>query len=336
MSFLALTIANNNFNTKDKSVHCYFTNSNGDNNEVFEQIEEQTTSSVSRYIKFNFTSRTSTTINYNFSSDTSGVKTIDGRNNSTTNFRGLLTANYNNSTAFTDNRIVTNVDDLQYYMPSAICIVQASFVSADTAGHGTGFVIGNNLILTAAHNIYNGSVFNLNAEVGFVLQNYTSNGQDVTAHYEIKNAYLPINFYNNYGNTDYDWAIVELDSSVDLVQNYGALNIGSNYTLSSAYSTASGYSTDFGDLKLVTSSAYGVMHSYDKRFDLYNYCNSGMSGGPIIYYYEDPITLEYNRVCVGIISQKVVNSNTSAIIYSKACKITNNLIDLANTIRGGN
>ena len=47
------------------------------------------------------------------------------------------------------------------------------------------------------------------------------------------------------------------------------------------------------------------------------------------------ITLEYNRVCVGIISQKVVNS-TGAIIYSKACKITNNLIDLANTIRGGN
>ena len=92
------------------------------------------------------------------------------------------------------------------------------------------------------------------------------------------------------------------------------MNIGSNYTLSSAYSTASGYSKDFDDLKLVTSSAYGVMHSYDKKFDLYNYCNSGMSGGPVIYYCEDPITLEYNRVCVGIISQKVVNS-TGAIIY---------------------
>lgn len=36
LSFLALTIANNNFNTKDESVHCYFTNSNGDNNEVLE------------------------------------------------------------------------------------------------------------------------------------------------------------------------------------------------------------------------------------------------------------------------------------------------------------
>lgn len=332
VSFLSLIIANS-FDSKNKPIYSCFINSNDETNLFLEQ-EEKNSSNISKFIKFDFTSRISTTISYNFSSDTNGVKTIKGENNSSSNFISFPMDNCNNNTTFTDNRIITDVDDLKYYMPSAVCIVQTSFYREDIAGHGTGFVIGNNFILTAAHNIYNRKNFNLNAEVGFVLKNYTSNGQDITNHYEVKNAYFPMNFYNNYGYTDYDWAIIELDSSIDLVKKYGALNIGSNYTLYNAYSTSSGYSRDFGDIKLTTSSAYGVMRSYDKKFDIYNYCNSIMSGGPLIYYYEDPITLEYNRICVGIISQKVISKNSGSIIYSKACKITNNLIDLVNVIKG--
>lgn len=244
------------------------------------------------------------------------------------------TNNANSSNIFRDNRVDVDFINMSKYQASAVSIFESKNYNYENCVSSS-FLIWNGMVVTSAHSVLSHKIFNTNMEVGFV-PNDISNRLSVTQICQVKNVYVPYDFYNSgcYFNSmseiekNNDWALLELD--VNNIQNtYGSLTIGSNYTLGDVYYNSIGF--PFDDQFKMQSSFAKYSRSYDSnKYTLYSYITNGMSGGPVIGHYFDNETLEDYDVCVGINSYNVFYNNT--MIYSGANMISNNLICLADFI----
>ncbi len=236
--------------------------------------------------------------------------------------------NANSANRFRDNRIDVPFSNMNKYQASSISIFESKNYNNQNCVSSS-FLIWNGMVITSAHSVLSNKIFNTNMEVGFV-PNDINNRLSVSQIYQVKNAYIPLEFYNsgcysgsmNEVEKDNDWALLELD--VDNVQNiFGSLTMGTNYTLEDVCYHSIGFSYD-SNYKM-QSSFVEYCRSFDsKKYTLYSYLTSGMSGGPVIAHYFDSETLEDYDVCVGINSFNV--SSNGSLIYSGANMTSNNLI----------
>ena len=202
---------------------------------------------------------------------------------------------------------------------------------------GTGFLIGNGLVVSAAHCIFNktANAFYSSPSIMFG----KTNGQSYVATAQIVEAYIPYQYYSQSSNDEnYDWAILKL-SEDNLQETYGALSIGSSYSLSDKEYSSYGYfsSTEYGiNASLYVSTAYDVQEESGLVYKTYSYVDKGMSGGPVVGYYTEPderdpnVELSYEMI-VGINSCKAHNDYYNRN-YLVATKISNELITLAEVI----
>lgn len=202
---------------------------------------------------------------------------------------------------------------------------------------GTGFLIGNGLVVSAAHCIFDktANAFYSSPSIMFG----KTNGQSYVATAQIVEAYIPYQYYSQSSNDEnYDWAILKL-SEDNLQETYGALSIGSSYSLSDKeYSSYGYFSFDHQEINssLYVSTAYDVQEESGLVYKTYSYVDKGMSGGPVVGYYTEPderdpnVELSYEMI-VGINSCKAHNDYYNRN-YLVATKISNELITLAEVI----
>lgn len=103
----------------------------------------------------------------------------------------------------------------------------------------------------------------------------------------------------------------------------GYLSIAAGYTLADVNNYACGYlgnlqKDDPNYLQLAYSSARGVKNYNTALYELYNYAIGGMSGGPLLFQYEDSMTLETYFGVAGIVAYTNILDN-----HGYAVKITN-------------
>lgn len=202
---------------------------------------------------------------------------------------------------------------------------------------GTGFLIGNGLVVSAAHCIFDKTANSFYSSPSIMFGK--TNGQSYVATAQIVEAYIPYQYYSQASNNgNYDWAVLKL-SEDNLQETYGALSIGSSYSLSDEeYSSYGYYSSTKHDINasLYVSTAYDVQDESGLVYDTYSYAEKGMSGGPVVGYYSEPderdpnVELSYEMI-VGINACKAHNDYYNRN-YLVATKISNELITLAEVI----
>lgn len=127
-----------------------------------------------------------------------------------------------------------------------------------------------------------------------------------------------------------DWAIIKFEDA-NLKDTFGGLPIAS-YGEIDTYTNyiALGYPDDKGN-KQTYSKGQGLISSTDYRYDLYSFVSGGMSGGPIIAFYEefdDHINdyVPYSYV-IGIISTQEPDIPNSGQCWTGSTKIKNYIIN---------
>lgn len=230
------------------------------------------------------------------------------------------------------NGVKDNLYQTEYkYRPySYISSVGQTYVEyGDNGFLGSCFTVGNNIILSAAHCFYKDGKFPTDAGSYFVL-----NENKAFAKYsKIKKIIIPKAFYDgkNIGDDTsqraYDWCVCVLKDNVG--DQVGYLSVSSGYTMAGCYNYACGYPSIDGDTRdkeLCYSAALGT-NSQDSTsgtalFNLYNYLLPGMSGGPVMFYYENSMTFEQY---FGVSSINTMSNKINHHGYS--VKITNAMIE---------
>lgn len=194
---------------------------------------------------------------------------------------------------------------------------------------GSCFTVDKNIILSAAHCFYDNGKFPSSANSYFVLKE----NKTYATGSEIEKIIIPKAFYDgkNIGEDTsqraYDWCVCVLKENVG--DQVGYLSVSSGYTMAGCYSYACGYPTIDGDTRdkeLCYSAALGT-NSQDSTsgtalFNLYNYLLRGMSGGPVMFYYENSMTFEQY---FGVSSINTMSNKINHHGYS--VKITNAMIE---------
>ncbi len=226
-----------------------------------------------------------------------------------------------------DNLCQTEYEYRPYTYLSPIGRTYAKF--NDYYSVGSCFTVGNYTALSAAHCFFKDGVFSSSGDAFFVLQ-----ADNVFAHTSnIKKVIIPRTYYDfadtNEGESvrDFDWCICVLDGNVG--DDVGYLSVSSGYSMAGCYNFACGYPTISGDTRdgqLCYSAASEVMEPDDPNdtavFHLYNYLLPGMSGGPVLFYYENSMTFEQYSGVSSINIQRNLDDHSGY-----AVKISNALIE---------
>ena len=220
-----------------------------------------------------------------------------------------------------DNK--TNINYLSNYLPvsNVGCL---NYRKSNVNCQASSFLIGNGLVLTSAHCIYNikNKIYSNNININF---SRTDNGNfSISA--KVKEAYIPSTFVDDENEND-DWAILKLDK--DLTDKISTMTIAANISLENETYTTIGYAGDnTNNNSIYESSGYSILGSTDQYYKNYSYASSGMSGGPLVGYFSEPDERDPNventyEFIVGIHSGHV---NLNSTYYSIATKITNSII----------
>lgn len=225
------------------------------------------------------------------------VMNVPQNNLSTNTTTGYIPSNFPPSVAPyavfpPDGRLMVFNSRISPY--SAVCKVEATDADDLSLHSGTGVLVGDNILLTAAHLVYNanGKFEEILAYPGFYNNNYPYG----TA--EVSRLILPTGWTENCDYTttdeelathDYDWAIVVLNTnignnsgwlSVKKYDNY--LNLFNlNATIIGYPSTVNDGQTDVYGLYQYTSSGI-IDTAYSKRIEYTIDTSSGESGAPIL------------------------------------------------------
>ncbi len=202
---------------------------------------------------------------------------------------------------------------------------------------GTAFLVSSGFVLTAAHCIAsNFNFYRTIPEIGFGLTGIDSN--NVLAfdyHVNVTDIYIPRRFFaldskgNPINNYKYDWALMKIDTP-DVINHVGALSIGSGFTLYDKINTFIGYPGERYNLIPHSSSGKGVFEDRELEYELYQYIYDGMSGGPLIFDYFNPATLDEFGLVTGICSSI---TGKHGDYTSVAVKISNLLINVMRYLR---
>lgn len=143
---------------------------------------------------------------------------------------------------------------------------------------GSGFVVDNHLIMTAAHCVYGNSSFFSNVAVTFYDENMNPS-TPISARY----IHVPENFALT-GNVNYDYALIYVDEDLsDYVVNIGVMT---DYFMTTGQNlTTSGF-TMYNIMQrctgsITTMASYPLEISY--RFHSNGKCKSGKSGGMVYF-----------------------------------------------------
>ena len=236
----------------------------------------------------------------------------------------------------TNNRIVIGDDDrieilnpkIQPYLPTAFIKITYLNVFNNITGtyrsrtfEGTGFIVGPDLLLTAGHNVFGDKTktYYINNEQHSEWEDNIdnpcfpnkieifagANGQTETnAPYVFYCSVLKVNidknYYNNCGDFDYDWAILELDRNIGA--KTGGYSLVSNTFCFNESSTIYGYP---GDKDYVMCESPGkILYSNSKQYVHNMDTSEGNSGSPIFINYN-------NQMYVCGIHTHWINQNTN-------------------------
>ncbi len=230
-------------------------------------------------------------------------------------------SNIRNNVYSGDNK--TNINYLSNYLPVSN-VGYLEYQRSNTNLRASSFLIGNGLVLTAAHCVYNikNKIYSNNISVNF---SRTDNGNfSISA--KVKEVYIPSTFVDD-ENSNEDWAILKLDKN--LTDKISTMTIAANVSLENETYTTIGYAGDDTNSKSIyESSGYSLLGSTDQYYKNYSYASGGMSGGPLVGYFSEPDERDPNventyEFVVGIHSGHV---DVNSTYYSIATKITNSII----------
>ncbi|MBQ8515503.1 MAG: trypsin-like serine protease [Ruminococcus sp.] len=202
---------------------------------------------------------------------------------------------------------------------------ETAVVHLDGSG-GTGFIIGKNLIATAAHCVYsNGAI------VSNVVRIIDANGAEV-ATYEPIYYHIPME-YGQTGNSNYDYALIELDSNVNLME-YGRIYLGlatDEFMASGKNVTVTGFPQLSGD-DVINGWVYGKRYqaiapivylpndeNADQRLFYTADTSGGDSGGPV-YITETMQSGDVYKTAIGIHTHGGNTYNSGVRITSPVLK----------------
>lgn len=196
-----------------------------------------------------------------------------------------------------DDRVLDSSDNAQ-------CIVKLNFKESDGDTYrGTGFIVGDGVIATCAHCLYDGTAFNTNYQIKV----YDAAGTSVVATYSAKELHIPTQYYNN-KSTNYDYGLIYVDADLS---DYGTMALGvpttefatvdpSPYPRPNLY--VSGFPTYVWSSVNPVSNRYfgsGVISSMNNYKMWYTpYTSGGDSGGPVFLEYT--LGTETYRSAIGI------------------------------------
>ena len=190
---------------------------------------------------------------------------------------------------------------------------------------GTGFLVGPNLMITAAHVVYdeNNNVNGIDIYPGYDYGPYNNN-------YDYKSGWQQIYAYpvwlENHDNRAYDLAVIELDWNMgDTFGWFGCQSYGTNQEMNNLSIKEYGYPAllDLGKRQYYTSG--NIFNTHDTYFHSSAVNYEGMSGGPIVR--------TSDNYAVGIVSSLITPTSGNTTTYSTyGRRITQDIIDLVNSL----
>ena len=174
---------------------------------------------------------------------------------------------------------------------------QAVVKVVTSTGTGTGFIVSDHVIATAAHCVYNSNTGNFANNVGVKVYNAT--GTSVVATYQASQLHVPFDFLND---SNYDYGLIYVEESLS---SYGNISLGiatDNFRLTSSEVNISGFPSSVENFLPGYARYYGSgeITSSSGNYMLYStaYANSGDSGGPV--YIEYTLNGTLYRSAIGI------------------------------------
>lgn len=239
----------------------------------------------------------------------------------------IPTENIKRSISFDDNRVAIDYEAKNGWPFSAMGIIKSTFEVGAT--FGTIFMAPGNLGITSAHCVLNDGSFPGSSQTGFQLQEL--NGSSFTFEYgsNITDIFIPNEYYSSPYGPDYDWAVVKFADST-LESSVGSLSIGSGFSLYDTTNTIVGFPKDKNFVPQ-SSSGHGVISCESNYYELYQFVNKGMSGGPLFFNYFNPSTLDEYMVVAGVTSQLVTYQSSG--YTTRATRISNSLISLVRLLK---
>lgn len=209
-----------------------------------------------------------------------------------------------------DREIVTNTSQEPY---SAICFLHMYF--GNSQYRGSGFLIGPNLLLTVAHNLYDDGTSDNTTNPTFAtsIDVYPGATKDpnsnwVTTPYEIvgvESFYIPKKYYeyerdnNNPLRNDYDWGICILDSNIGYETGWLDIDITPNDISSNVniigFPGNGKFNMYSGEGEILGVTDYKLLHTADAE--------TGSSGSPVF------IKGDENYIVQGVLSAQDPNAN---------------------------
>lgn len=218
----------------------------------------------------------------------------------------------------TDNRIVINASLYDNYPYSAICQV-ASQLTNGLFNFGTGVLINDNIVLTAAHIITNNYSI-LSPKIAFALPN----GGGYSSTYYPTDVIIPKKYIDVH-NDDYDWAILRFDEMLSSTRGYLGIKTNEKIINSNKIVTSIGFSGEYEE-SLYISNSKGCKSENDRMYELYSYGEKGMSGGPVIEY------INNKPFVIGINSQKKYYSEWSWSSFRTVKGLTTKSLKVKNSM----
>lgn len=188
-------------------------------------------------------------------------------------------------------------------------------------GAGTGFLVGPNLLLTAAHCVFSSGS---NTKTGWTAYPAFNDGPYIvngTSYYTgWKEIYYSSN-WTNFGWNDYDWCLCVLEEDLGTTFGYyGIQAYGTNSELNGVSVRALGYPIDINGALYQYYTSGSTSNTHARYFHTSAQTLEGMSGGPI-YRTSD-------NCAVGIIKGGIENTTSTYGV-----RITQNIIDLVRSLR---
>lgn len=200
------------------------------------------------------------------------------------------------------------------------CVELVMVDSNNVEWHGSGIVVDDNVIATAAHCLYSGNAFMKSVTINFYNENCTKLEYSTTA----KNIHIPANYASS-GSSNYDYGLIYVDDDVsDYVANVGIMTdyfMGTSQILTSSGFTVHSPSSDYK--RYYSSGAVNQFNS-NYRFESCGYCYGGKSGGMTYFESTATPTSTYtinSKSCVGICTHRVIANN-----YTRGIRLTTTVL----------